>query len=42
MKKDAIEENHCWIQLSPFDVRNFFSVLTTSLVQAYIFSVTCI
>ena len=32
MKRDAIEENHCLIQLSPFDVRNFFGVLSTSLL----------
>ena len=31
LKMDAIEENHCLIQLSPFVVRNFFSVLATSL-----------
>ena len=24
LKTDAIEENHSFIQLSPFDVRNFF------------------
>ena len=27
MKRGAIEHNPCLIQLSPFDVRNFFSVL---------------
>ena len=31
MKRDAIEENHCLIQLSPYDVRNFFSILATPL-----------
>ena len=30
-KRDAIEENHCLIQQSPFDVHNFFSVLATPL-----------
>ena len=31
MKRDAIEVNHCLRQKSPFDVRNFFSVLATLL-----------
>ena len=31
MKRDAIEENHCLIQQSSFDVSNFFSVLATPL-----------
>ena len=31
LKRDAIEENHCSIQESTFDVRNFFSVLATPL-----------
>ena len=31
MKRDAVEENHCLLQKSPFDVRNFFSVLATPL-----------
>ena len=26
-KRDAIEENHCFFQLSPFDVCNLFSIL---------------
>ena len=34
MKRDAIEENHCLIQLSPFDVRNFFSFLAPPLGRA--------
>ena len=29
LKRDTIEENHCLIQESPFDVRNFFSILAT-------------
>ena len=29
MKRGAIEENHCLIQESPFDVRNFFSIIAT-------------
>ena len=32
LKRDAIEENRCLFQLSPFEVRNFFSVLTTLLL----------
>ena len=31
MKRGAIEENHCFIQQSPVDVHNFFSVLATLL-----------
>ena len=31
MKWEGIEENHCLIQNSPFDVRNFFSVLAWPL-----------
>ena len=31
LKRDVIEENHCLFQLSPFDVRHFFSVLATPL-----------
>ena len=31
-KRDIIVENHCLIQRYPFDVRNFFKVLATSLV----------
>ena len=31
MKRDAIELHHCLIQYSPFDVRNFFSVLAMPL-----------
>ena len=33
LKRDTIEENHCLFQLSPFDVRNFFSELTTPLLD---------
>ena len=36
LKRDAIGENHCLILLSPFDVRNFFSVLATPLGIALI------
>ena len=32
MKRDAIEENHCLVQLSPFDVLTFFSVLAMPLL----------
>ena len=32
MKKDAIKENNCLIQLSPFGVCNFFSVLAMPLM----------
>ena len=32
LKRDTIEENHCLIQYSPFDVRNLFSVLATPLL----------
>ena len=31
LKRDAIEENPCWIQWSPFDVGNLFSVLAKTL-----------
>ena len=31
LKRDVIVENHCLIQLSPFDVFNFFSIMTTPL-----------
>ena len=31
LKRDEIEENHCLIHLSPFGVRNFFTVLATPL-----------
>ena len=31
LQRDAIKENHCLIQWSPFDMRNFFSVLATPL-----------
>ena len=31
-KRDEIEENHCLIQESLFDVRNFCSVLVTPLL----------
>ena len=31
LKRDAIEENHCLIQYSPFDVRNVFSIQATPL-----------
>ena len=31
LKKNAIEKNHCLIQLSPFDMRTFFSVLAMPL-----------
>ena len=31
LKRDTIEENHCLIQKSPFDVHNFFSILATPL-----------
>ena len=31
MERDTIEENHCLIGLSPFDVHNFFSVLAMPL-----------
>ena len=30
-KRDAIEEKHCLIQLSPFDVRTIFGVLLSTL-----------
>ena len=36
LKRDAIEENHCLIQLSPFHVRNFFSILATPLISTKI------
>ena len=32
LNRDAIEENNCLIKKSPFDVRNFFSVLATPLL----------
>ena len=32
LKRDTIEENHCLIQWSPFDGRNFFSILATPLM----------
>ena len=35
LKRDEIEENHCLVQYSPFDVRNFFSILTTPLLDVY-------
>ena len=31
LKKDAIEVNHCLVQYSLFDVRNFFSILAMPL-----------
>ena len=31
MKRGATEQNFCLIQLSPFDVHSFFSVLATPL-----------
>ena len=31
LKRDAIEENHCMVQYSPFDVLTFFSILATPL-----------
>ena len=31
LKRDAIEKNHCSIELSPFGVRNLFSVLATPM-----------
>ena len=34
LKRNAIEENHCLIQLSPFDVGNVFSVLATPLTSS--------
>ena len=36
LKREAIEENHCLFQQSPFDVRSFFSVLGTPLHILYI------
>ena len=33
MKREVIVENHCLIKQSPCDVRNFFSVLATSLLH---------
>ena len=33
LKRDAIEVNHCSVQYSPFDVRNFFSILATPLYR---------
>ena len=33
LKRDAIEVNHCLVQYSPFDVRNFFSILATPLYR---------
>ena len=32
LKREAIEENHCLIQRSPYVVRNFSSVLATPLL----------
>ena len=32
MKRDVIEENHCMIKSSLFDVLNFFSVLARPLL----------
>ena len=34
LKRDAIEENHCLVRLSPFDAHSFFSVLATPLVHS--------
>ena len=31
LKREVIEENHCLVQYSPFDVRNVISVLATPL-----------
>ena len=31
LKRDAIEDNNCLIQLSPFDMCNLFSILATPL-----------
>ena len=33
LKRDAIEVNHCLVQYSPFDVRNFFSILAKPLFR---------
>ena len=33
LKRDAIEENHCLVQYSHFDVRNLFSVLATQMLS---------
>ena len=33
LKRDAIEVNHYLVQYSPFDVRDFFSVLATLLIR---------
>ena len=35
LKRDALQEKHCLIQESPFDVRNFFSILATPLEIAF-------
>ena len=32
LKREVNEENNCRIQLSPFDVHNFFSILATLIV----------
>ena len=31
LKRDSIDENHNLSQLSPFDVRNYFSILALQL-----------
>ena len=41
MKRDAIEENHCLIQQSPFDECNFFSVLATPWVPDWSLECDC-
>ena len=37
LKWGAIRENHCLTRLSPFDVRNFFSILSKLLVFFFCF-----
>ena len=36
LKRDAIEDNNCFIQLSPFDVRSLFSALATPLAVTFV------
>ena len=36
LKRYATEDNHCLIQYSPFDVRNFFSVYATPLIAVIV------
>ena len=37
LKRDVIEENHCLVQYSPFDVRNFISFLATPLYMYIVY-----